>query len=186
MTSQDLPKALTSYFQNAPVALALADATDDHPLLMINERFTRLTGYGPEDAVGHNCRFLQGEAKNPQARVNIHRFLETERQPSVRTPIVNFRKNGEPFVNLLFMTKLRSTGNKLRYVFASQFDISRSHPELLEEYEVELDRTMTQLSPVLAESGVVLEGTLSSLANTASTIAQAKLTLAELEGGYNS
>lgn len=33
----------------------------DHPIIYANEAFERLTGYSCEEAVGRNCRFLQGE-----------------------------------------------------------------------------------------------------------------------------
>ena len=42
---------------------------------------------------------------------------------------------------------------------------------------------LAALSPVMVESGVVVEGSLMSIANAAATIAQAKLTLADLDDG---
>ncbi|MDX1409148.1 MAG: PAS domain-containing protein, partial [Saprospiraceae bacterium] len=33
---------------------------DDQPLVYLNEGFCKLTGYQREEALGHNCRFLQG------------------------------------------------------------------------------------------------------------------------------
>jgi PAS domain S-box-containing protein len=33
----------------------------DNPIIYANPAFTRMTGYQPEEALGHNCRFLQGE-----------------------------------------------------------------------------------------------------------------------------
>lgn len=86
-----------------------------------------------------------------------------------------------PFINLLYMSRLRSLAGETRYIFASQFDVSRAHPERLQEYERDLGQTLTQLRPLVAESGIIVEGTLTTIANTAITIAQAKLTLADLD-----
>lgn len=181
MDRQDIPVELRRYFEASHIALALADVSDDNPLLLVNERFRVLTGYTDEEVIGRNCRLLQRDAENRQARAKIRTFLEAGRQASVRTPIVNFRKDGQPFVNLLYMSKLKSLSGEVRFLFASQFDVSRSQPELLSAYDAELGRTLSRLGPTLAESGIVIEGSLMTIANTVATVAQAKLTLADLD-----
>ncbi|MGH1570672.1 PAS domain-containing protein [Methylobacterium sp. P31] len=147
----------------------------------MNGPFHQLTGYASAEVVGRNCRLLQRGAENRAARAKIHTFLDNDRVDSVRTPILNFRKDGRPFVNLLYMSKLKALSGEVRFLFASQFDVSRSQPELLSAYDVELGRTLSRLSPTLAESGMVIEGSLMTIANTVATVAQAKLTLADLD-----
>lgn len=181
MTATQLPPALRAYFQSSPVALSLGEAIDDHPLLLTNQRFRDLTGYGSNDVVGRNCRFLQGDSDNREPRLRIRAFLGDEAQTSVRTAILNFRKDGTPFVNLLYMSKLRALTGEVRYIFASQFDVSRTQPERLADYDAALGQTIAKLAPVAAESGIAVEGTLITIANTAATIAQAKMTLSDLD-----
>ncbi|HTI01263.1 MAG TPA: PAS domain-containing protein [Acidisoma sp.] len=183
MTSDPIPTLLRDYFERSSIALALAHADDDHPLVLVNAGFQRLTGYPSEEVIGRNCRMMQRGAENRAARDKIHPFLRQDQAANLRTPIVNFRKNGTPFVNLLYMSKLRSPDRRIRFIFASQFDISRSQPDLLADYDAELGSTLTRLSPVLAESGIIIEGSLLTIANTAALIAQAKLTLAEASQG---
>ncbi|WP_278393588.1 PAS domain-containing protein [Sphingobium yanoikuyae] len=183
MHHDDLPEELRDYFDSSPVALSLGKASGDHALLLTNRRFRDLTGYATSEIVGRNCRFLQGESRNEDAREKIHSFLAEDRIANVRTPIVNFRKDGSPFVNLLYMSKLRTQSGEVRYIFASQFDVSRTQADLLEEYDADLGRALNHISPVLAESGLVVEGSLMTIANSAATIAQAKLTLNELDRG---
>lgn len=177
----DLPRPLAEYLKESRVALAVASAEGDNPLVFVNPAFSRLTGYTPADVVGRNCRLLQRDAPNVEARARIHEFLSRERQPNVRTPIVNFRKDGTPFVNLLYMSRLTSADRKARYIFASQFDISRSQPDKLADYDVDLGTTLGSLEPIAGDAGIVVEGTLVTIANSAATIAQAKMMLAELE-----
>ena len=181
MNTQNIPTELRGYFEGSHIALALASVGDDNPLLLVNRPFHLLTGYTDADVVGRNCRLLQRDAPNEEARARIHAFLENDRLDSVRTPIVNFRKDGQPFVNLLYMSKLKALSGEVRFLFASQFDVSRSQPELLSAYDTELSRTLSRLSPTLAESGLVIEGSLMTIANTVATVAQAKLTLADLD-----
>ena len=45
----------------AAEGITIADARqEDNPLVYVNEGFVRLTGYGLDETLGHNCRFLQG------------------------------------------------------------------------------------------------------------------------------
>lgn len=181
-TSQVVPDDLRRYCEHGHIALALAGVSDDNPLLLVNEPFYKLTGYDAPEVVGRNCRLLQRDAENQEAREKIHAFLEDDRVGAVRTTILNFRKDGRPFVNLLYMSKLRALSGEVRFLFASQFDVSRSQPELLTAYDAELSRTLARLRPTLAESGIVIEGSLKAIANSVATVAQAKLTLADLDG----
>nr|WP_281423485.1 PAS domain-containing protein [Novosphingobium profundi] len=174
---------MRAFFTNSPVALALAAVSGDHPLILVNPRFSDLTGYAQDELVGRNCRVLQGPADDQEARGQLRAFLEDETAANVRTPIVNFRKDGTPFVNLLYMSRLRALGGATRYIFASQFDVSRARPELLQAYDRDLGQTLTRLSPAAAESGMIVEGTLATIANSAQTVAQARLTLADLDDG---
>jgi len=92
--TQDIPAELKSYFDSSHIALALAAVTEDNPLLLVNAPFHRLTGYDAADVVGRNCRLLQRDAENREARAKIRAFLEEDRIDAVRTTIVNFRKDG--------------------------------------------------------------------------------------------
>ncbi|WP_253717369.1 PAS domain-containing protein [Sphingomonas sp. AP4-R1] len=177
----EVPSEIRVFFENSPVALGLASPVADHELVLVNKSFYTLTGYRPSDAIGRNCRFLQGEAENGSARATLRAFLADDAKPNVRTPIINFKEDGTPFVNLLYMSRLRSLSGNTRFIFASQFDVSRSHPDLLSAYDRDLGSTLIRLSPVIAESGLIVEGTLTTIANTANVIAQAKLTLADLD-----
>lgn len=177
---------LQEFFDNATVALALADAHGDNHLRLVNGQFRKLTGYSDEDVIDQNCRMLQRSSKgiradNQEARQKIHAFLERKTILTVRTPIINFRKDGQPFVNLLFMSKLTSSSGNVSYIFASQFDVSRTRGDLLEAYNRDLDSTLGRIAPLLEGHNVIIEGSLATIANSAATIAQAKLTLAELE-----
>ena len=177
----ELPKALREYFEQSRVALALAEAEGDNHLLLVSPAFSRLTGYAPEDVVGRNCRMLQRDAANVEPRARLREFLTRPTQPNVRTPIVNFRKDGTPFVNLLYMSRLRSIDGDRSYIFASQFDVSRSQPELLADYDEQLAATLGRLVPIAGDAGIVVEGTLLTIANSAAIVAHAKLMLAGLE-----
>src|SRR4028118_2268277 len=39
----------------------------DNPIVYVNPAFERISGYGMEEAVGRNCRFLQGDERDQPA-----------------------------------------------------------------------------------------------------------------------
>lgn len=48
-----------------PITTTVADNTlPDCPLVYVSDGFCDLTGYQPEEILGHNCRFLQGEVRD--------------------------------------------------------------------------------------------------------------------------
>ena len=47
----------------------------DNPLVWVNPSFTRVTGYEADEAIGRNCRFLQGPATDPAAVAEIRAGL---------------------------------------------------------------------------------------------------------------
>lgn len=177
----DLPADLKTFLLGSHVALALASPVGDCPLLLVNDRFSALTGFSAEDVLGRNCRFLQRDAPNTEAKARIHAFFDTEEQANVRVDLVNFRKDGTPFINLLYMSKLRRQNGSVRYIFASQFDISRARADLLAEYDADLSRTLAALRPVLSETGTIIDGSLLTVANSATMVAQAKMLLSTLD-----
>jgi len=78
----------------APVGITITDPDrEDNPMVYVNERFETLTGYGRAEALGRNCRFLQGEDTDPGTRRHLRERIDAER--SVAVDIVNYRKNGE-------------------------------------------------------------------------------------------
>jgi PAS domain S-box-containing protein len=180
-----VPKALCDFLETSPVALSLAGIEGDHPLLFVNARFAKLTGYGAHELIGRNCRLLQRGVEDGQAHAKLRAFLARDDARPVRTPMVNFRKDGVAFVNLLYMSRLQAVTGETRYFLASQFDVSRTQPERLVAYDRALARTLMDMEPLAEESGMTVDRTLTAIADAVTTIAQAKLALIELgeDGG---
>ncbi len=78
------------------------------------------------------------------------------------------------------MSRLKAQDGSTPFIFASQFDVSRSQGEMLTDYDAELRATLGRLVPIAGEAGIVVEGTLLTIANSAALVAQAKMTLADL------
>lgn len=112
---------LAPVFDDSSVAVSVGDPSEpDCPLVYVNAAFTDLTGYQPRDALGRNCRFLQGPATAPEPVAAARRAIETRAAASFC--LKNYRRDGEPFQNLLFMTPLSSLDG-VDLIFGCQFTL---------------------------------------------------------------
>jgi len=105
--------------ENVPVALVITNpAIEDNPIVFVNSAFTRLTGYSPEVSVGRNCRFLQGPETDPGAVRQLREGIAREREFSVE--LVNYKADGTPFLNQIYIAPLRDGAGTLRYFIGLQ------------------------------------------------------------------
>lgn len=94
----------------------------DNPLVFVNDAFCRLTGYRRDDIIGRNCRFLQGEDTDPATVAQIRAAVAAQR--SIEIDIRNYRRDGTPFWNRLFLAPVPDADGRLAYFFASQLDVT--------------------------------------------------------------
>lgn len=78
-------------------------AKADNPIVYASDGFVKVTGYTRNDIIPRNCRFLQGRHTDRQAVKRIKLGIDN-REESVEL-LLNYKKNGEPFWNLLYTSK---------------------------------------------------------------------------------
>ena len=104
--------------------MILADPRQhDVPIVFANNAFLDLTGYEEEEVLGRNCRFLQGSGTDPETVAQLRGALD--RREAIAVEILNYRRNGAPFWNAVFMGPVFDTEGTLLYYFASQLDVSQ-------------------------------------------------------------
>lgn len=82
----------------------------DNPIVYASDGFINVTGYLRNEIIPRNCRFLQCRNTDPAAVGRLRHAIK-ERQEVVEL-VLNQKKTGEPFWNLLYMTPLfDATGN---------------------------------------------------------------------------
>ncbi len=96
---------------------------DDTILLYVNQAFERLTGYNEEEILFQDCRFLQGEDRDQEARKIIRKAIEAGEPCRVR--LRNYHKDGSPFWNELSITPVINEEDGLTYYIGVQKDVSR-------------------------------------------------------------
>lgn len=94
----------------------------DNPIVYCNNSFVQLTGYGRDEVMGRNCRFLQGPDTDAEA-VDAIRNALAERT-DIAIDILNYRKNGSPFWNALYISPVIDEAGELQFFFASQLDVT--------------------------------------------------------------
>ena len=95
---------------------------DDTVLIYVNEAFEKLTGYSDEDILYKDCRFLQGDDRDQEARKIIRDSINNGEPCRVR--LRNYKKNGEMFWNELSITPVFNDDDQLTYYIGIQKDIT--------------------------------------------------------------
>lgn len=90
----------------------------DNPMIYVSEEFETQTGYSAEEAVGRNCRFLQGPGTSPHAVEAIRQALQA--QTVFCIDILNYRKDGTPFMNRLRIRPIFDERGALRFFVGAQ------------------------------------------------------------------
>jgi PAS domain S-box-containing protein len=94
----------------------------DNPIVFANAAFLRQTGYPADEVLGRNCRFLQGPDTDPAAIREIRRALREGAAATVE--LVNYKRDGSPFWNALFISPVFGQDGELLYFFGSQLDVT--------------------------------------------------------------
>jgi PAS domain S-box-containing protein len=105
------------------LSFTVADARrPDLPLVWVNPAFTASTGYEFDEAVGRNCRFLQGPGTD-RAEVARVRAALAAREPITAT-LLNYRKDGLAFWNQVTMTPILDSDGEVSHYVGVQSDVS--------------------------------------------------------------
>nr|AML79359.1 putative LOV domain-containing protein [Peperomia fraseri] len=99
----------------------------DMPIVYASDAFTSLTGYHRDEVLGRNCRFLCGTDTDVEASCQIHTCIQASKNCSVR--ILNYRKDGSSFWNLLHISPVRNATGKIAFFVGVQMDESSNYDE---------------------------------------------------------
>ncbi|HBX55889.1 MAG TPA: diguanylate cyclase [Pseudomonas sp.] len=103
-------------------ALICDAQVDDLPIIYVNPAFERITGYSAAEALGQNCRFLQGEERDQIGIGEIRLSLQEKRD--VHVVLRNFRKDGTPFWNDMYIAPVPNEQGEITHFIGVQNDIS--------------------------------------------------------------
>ena len=107
----------------APVGISISDPDqDDNPMVYVNEGFEALTGYSESEAVGRNCRFLQGDGTREGPVAEMRQAIDKAEPVSVE--LRNYRKDGSQFWSRVSIAPVRDDEGTVTSYVGFQEDIS--------------------------------------------------------------
>jgi PAS domain S-box-containing protein len=113
---------LRAAVETSPVCVSVASlALPDQPLVFVNPAFTRLTGFGCDEALGRNARFLQGPDTEPPARQAMRDAIAAGRP--VEVCLTNRRRDGTLFRNRLSLIPIHGPGGVLSAYVGHQVEL---------------------------------------------------------------
>ncbi len=116
----------------------------DNPIIYINKGFTTITGYNADEALGRNCRFLQGPETNEEAVSEIREGLKREREVNIE--ILNYKKDNSTFWNELTLNAVTDEKGEVQHYVGIQQDITkRKILELELANDLKLSRNIQRL-----------------------------------------
>ncbi|XP_019424314.1 PREDICTED: phototropin-2-like isoform X1 [Lupinus angustifolius] len=118
--SQELKNALATLQQT----FVVSDATKpDCPIMYASSGFFSMTGYSSKEIIGRNCRFLQGADTDTNEVAKIRDATRNGKSYCGR--LLNYKKDGTPFWNLLTITPIKDdNGNTIKFI-GMQVEVSK-------------------------------------------------------------
>ena len=104
----------------------------DIPIVYCSENFERLTGYNKHEILGRNCRFLQAPSGCVQAGLK-RKYVDDDgvlqlkniinARGEIQISLINYRKGGQPFMNLLTVIPINYDTDEIKYYVGFQVDL---------------------------------------------------------------
>ena len=114
-------------------AFVVCDVTQhDIPIVYCSDVFERLTAYTRHEILGRNCRFLQSpdgkiqtglkrKYVDDQSVFRIKKMINQRQETQIS--LINYRKGGQPFMNLLTMIPITWDSDEIKYYVGLQVDL---------------------------------------------------------------
>ncbi|KAI7872621.1 putative white-collar-1c protein [Mucor mucedo] len=114
----------------------------DCPVVYCSPAFERLTGYTNSEIVGKNCRFLQSpdgqvtcgsRRQHTDNQAVYHLKAQLNQGKEHQASIINYRKGGQPFVNLVTVVPILGQDGTVDYFVGLQVDLVEQPNSILDK-----------------------------------------------------
>jgi diguanylate cyclase (GGDEF)-like protein/PAS domain S-box-containing protein len=109
----------------SPNAMIITSAAaPEFAIEYVNPAFERITGFSAAEAIGRSCTFLQAGDHEQEGLVEIRSALREQRAGNA--VLRNYRKDGTPFWNHLYITPASDAQGTVTHFVASQYDVTET------------------------------------------------------------
>jgi PAS domain S-box-containing protein/diguanylate cyclase (GGDEF)-like protein len=142
------PEVMANILDLVPIGILVAELRDGQPLVYVNGAFENITGYPTSEALGKNCRYLQGSDRLQPQIAHIREAIDR----GVETTVVlrNYRRDGRLFWNKLHLAPARESGCTTSHYIGLMEDVT--DPKEAAE-QLELTRQTDRLTGALNRYG---------------------------------
>ncbi len=137
--AREARKLVDRAIHSSTSGVVITDArSPENPIVYVNPAFEFTTGYPAAEALGRNCRFLQGKDRDQPALGELREALRDGRE--CRVVLRNYKKDGTLFYNELSVSPVRDEGGRIVNFVGVQDDVTgrKRVEEELEESEERL------------------------------------------------
>lgn len=118
--NEDFLRKLTHGIEHSASAVLI---TDVHGVIeYVNKKFTQLTGYSPEEAIGKNPRILKSDVTPREVFDNLWRTILAGEE--WRGELLNRRRNGEVYWSIASISPLHNENGQITHFIANVEDIN--------------------------------------------------------------
>lgn len=107
-----------------------------------------MTGYSLADILGRSFEFLQGDGTDPEAHAKLAQGIAAAEPVTVE--LLNYRKDGTPFWNLMTITPLRDAKGKVIKFVGVQRDVTATKQQQVEQVASQRLRAVGEMTGGIA------------------------------------
>jgi len=109
---------------SANAMIITSAAAPEFAIEYVNPAFERITGFSAAEAIGRSCTFLQAGDHEQEGLVEIRSALREQRAGNA--VLRNYRKDGTPFWNHLYISPVSDAQGTVTHFVASQYDVTET------------------------------------------------------------
>ncbi len=142
------PEVMANILDLVPIGILVAELREGQPLVYVNAAFERITGYPTAEALGKNCRYLQGNDRLQPEITVVREAIDRGIEATVL--LRNYRRDGRLFWNKLHISPARESGRTTSHYIGLMEDVT-DPKEAVEQ--LELTRQTDRLTGALNRYG---------------------------------
>lgn len=121
LSNQEELELLKRSLDALPRGILITDCQQaDDPIIYVNKYFLEMSGYDESEILGKNCRFMQGKETDTESLKKL--AMAMEQRESVTVQMINYRKNGEQFVNELTISPVKNQNGEVTHCIGLEIE----------------------------------------------------------------